>query len=155
MLEDMLVKLYDLPPYAVGQYQNEGVQIKRPIAAEQHVVTKWVGEQFSAAWESEAIVAFGQSPVTCFVAYHNAKVVGFACYNTTAKGFFGPTGVADDYRGKGVGKALLLESLYALRYDGHGYAIIGRVGPADFYKRSVNATVIEGSDPGIYKNLLR
>jgi predicted N-acetyltransferase YhbS len=82
------------------------------------------------------------------------EIVGFACYDTTNKCFFGPTGVDEQYRGKGIGKALLLKSLEGLWNLGYAYGIIGSVGPADFYKKTCDAVIIENSTPGIYANLL-
>ena len=32
---------------------------------------------------------------------------------------------------------------------------IGGAGPVEFYRKAVGATVIEGSVPGIYRNLLK
>ena len=81
--------------------------------------------------------------------------MGYACYNATAKDFFGPTRVLDGEQGKGIGAALLLRSLEALREEGYGYAIIGSVGPVDFYKKVCGAIMIEDSTPGIYKDFLR
>jgi len=49
---------------------------------------------------------------------------------------------------------LLLRSLRAMRDEGYVYAIIGGVGPAEFYEKCVGATLIEGSTPGIYRDLL-
>jgi hypothetical protein len=46
--------------------------------------------------------------------------------------------------------ALLLSCLRAMRDDGYAYAIIGGVGPAQYYARTVGATLIEGSSPGVY-----
>ena len=42
-----------------------------------------------------------------------------------------------------------------MREAGYGYAIVGWAGPADFFTKTVSATVIEGSEPGIYKNMLK
>jgi hypothetical protein len=39
--------------------------------------------------------------------------------------------------------------------QGYGYAIIGGVGPAEFYTKIAGATIIEGSSPGIYRGLLK
>ena len=58
-------------------------------------------------------------------------------------------------RGRGIGKALLLAALNAMRESGYAYAIIGGVGPAEFYEKAVGAVLIEGSSPGIYRGLLR
>ena len=41
-----------------------------------------------------------------------------------------------------------------MRQQGFGYAIIGGVGPAEFYSKAVGAVAIEGSEPGIYRGLL-
>jgi predicted N-acetyltransferase YhbS len=61
----------------------------------------------------------------------------------------------DEYRQIGVGKALLLACLWALREMGYVYGIIGGVGPVDFYKKTVGAIEIPGSDTGIYNDLLK
>ena len=42
-----------------------------------------------------------------------------------------------------------------MREMGYAYAIIGGVGPAEFYAKVCGATVIEGSDPGVYGHLYR
>ena len=64
-------------------------------------------------------------PISCFVAVQNQQIIGFACYDATALGFFGPTGVIEESRGKGVGKALLLACMLDMKLKGYGYAIIG------------------------------
>ena len=43
-------------------------------------------------------------------------------------GFFGPTGVGEDARGTGIGKALLFKCLESLKELGHVYGVIGGVG---------------------------
>jgi predicted N-acetyltransferase YhbS len=92
--------------------------------------------------------------VSCFIATRDREILAFACYDTTAKGYFGPTGVAEAARGSGIGKALLFRSLHALRESGYAYAIIGGVGPKEFYAKACGAIEIPGSDPGIYAGLL-
>ena len=69
--------------------------------------------------------------------------------------FFGPTGTKESERGKGIGKVLLVKSLLSLKEMGYGYAIIGGVGPEDYYKKVVDAKTIEGSEISIYENLIR
>lgn len=41
-----------------------------------------------------------------------------------------------------------------MRAAGYAYAIIGGVGPADFYARAVGAVEIPDSTPGIYADML-
>lgn len=153
---DMLVRLYDLPESAAlyERVASEGVILRRPGAYEKHLVENFVREHFSPKWVSEVAVAFARQPVTCFIATKDKEILGFACYETTAKGFFGPTGVAESTRGHGLGKALLLKALEAQREAGYAYAFIGGVGPKEFYAKTVGAIEIPGSDPGIYVDIL-
>ena len=156
-MQDMLVRLYDLPPYASlkAKLEQDGFVFKRPIAPEKKLLSNWVGEHFSEYWASEIEVALSSVPAKAILVLFDGQVVGFACFDTTCKAFFGPTGVLPEYRGKGLGKVLLFESLFALKMMGYAYGIIGGVGPVDFYAKTVGATLIEGSKPGIYKALIR
>ena len=99
--------------------------------------------------------AFSSLPVTAWIATRGEALLGFACHDATAKGFFGPTAVAEGERGKGIGEALLFATLRAMREAGYAYAIIGGVGPVDFYRKHLEVVVIPGSDPGIYRGMLR
>jgi len=125
--------------------------VRRAAAAERGAVVEWVRAHGSPGWASECEVAFARQPIACFVAVEKKDhLAGIACYEATARGFFGPEVVHPDRRGKGVGKALLLSALHAMRAEGYGYAIIGWASSIDFYKKAVGAVVIEGSDPGLY-----
>ncbi len=77
--------------------------------------------------------------------------------NALVRIFLVPIGVGEAARGKKVGKALLLACLHDMRVQGYGYAVIGGAseGVADFYRKTVGATIIEDSSPGIYKGMLR
>ena len=83
------------------------------------------------------------------------NLVGFACYDVNAKGIFGPTGVSSRHRGNGIGKALLLTCMHDMLKQGYAYAIIGRVGPIEFYEKIVQAVLIDGSKPGIFGGVLQ
>ena len=69
--------------------------------------------------------------------------------------FLVQTGVDSAYRGIGVGKILLVKALKAMREMNYGYAIIGGVGPAAYYEKTIGATLIEGSEKNIYNHLLK
>ena len=159
-MPDMLVKLYELPPHAplIDELAAQGITVRRALAPEKHKIVEWVRANFSARWASECDVAMTGRPPGCFIAVdekdESKELVGFACHDATCKNFFGPTGVLESQRGKGIGKALLLAALHAMREQGYAYAVIGGVGPADFYAKSVGATIIEGSTPGIYKGMI-
>lgn len=156
-MADLLVKLYELPESGrlCAALAEKGIEIKRAIGPEKQAVVAWVLANFSKAWASEADVAFSQTPPSIFVAVKEKAVIGFACYDSTAKGFFGPIGVDQNVRAGGLGKALLVRTLEAMREAGYGYAIVGWAGPVDFFKKAVGAVVIEGSEPGVYKNLIK
>ncbi len=80
-------------------------------------------------------MCFANQPIS-LSCNEEAEILGFACYNTTAKNFFGPTHVLKSMRGKGIGKALLIASLEALKAEGYAYAIIGgEVRPSTMRKR--------------------
>ncbi|HLG81744.1 MAG TPA: GNAT family N-acetyltransferase [Bradyrhizobium sp.] len=153
---DMLVRLYDLPASdeMVDRLAAAGISIRRALPPEKHKVLDWVTASFSEAWANETDVAFSRQPVSCFIAIQDHHLLGFACHDATCRNFFGPTGVDPGARGKGIGAALLFACLEAMRHQGYGYAIIGGVGPADFYAKTVGAVPIEGSGPGIYRGLL-
>lgn len=153
---DMLVRLYDLPETA-ATYEKVaagGVTLRRARAFEKHTVAAFAKEHFSPKWVSEVEVAMSRQPIACFIATRDKEILGFACYDTTQRGFFGPTGVSESARGLGLGKALLFKSLEGLRDIGYAYAIIGGVGPKEFYAKTCGAIEIPGSDPGTYTDLL-
>jgi GNAT superfamily N-acetyltransferase len=108
-------------------------------------------KHFDDFWGSETDRALSNRPVTCFIAVKDQALIGFACYDATALGFFGPTGVLEEHRCKGTGKALLLACLLDVKLASCGYAIIGFVEEVEFYARAVGATEIPDSSPGIYE----
>jgi GNAT superfamily N-acetyltransferase len=175
---DLLVRLYTLPPLAprLDAVAPAGVTVRRALASERHAVVAFAEAQGSRGWASECEVAFARRPIGCFVAVEAAPaaaaqpgvvtpgagypstpetLVGFACIEATAPGFFGPQAVRDDRRGKGVGAALLLSALHALAAEGHPYAIVGWASELEFYRKVAGAVPIAGSEPGIYRAPLR
>jgi len=154
-MQDMLVKLYDLPDGAQWRVDlPEGVQIRRAMAPDKLRILEWVREHSGKSAAGECDVCFSNKPISCFIASRGKEIIGYACYEATALNFFGPTKVLEAEQGKGIGKALLLHSLAAMKNMGYGYAIIGGVGPAQFYEKCVGAVLIEGSSPGVYKDFL-
>ncbi len=157
-MKDMLVRLTELPTIFELEkklLEEEKIIFRRVIAPEKHLVTEWVMEHFGNYLKSEVEVAFSRQPVSCWIAHRGNSILGFACYECTSRNFFGPTGTLESERGKGIGKVLLIKSLESLREMGYAYAIIGGVGPEEFYKKTVGAKTIDGSEISIYQHLLR
>ncbi len=164
-MADLLVKLYEIPSAQadIDKLAQMGIVIRHPIGPENRAVIGWIKEHFGNGWASEAENGFFRSPKGIFIAVRETKnedgkivpkMLGFGCYDATVKGFFGPTGVDEAERGQGIGRALLLACLNAMKDEGYGYGIIGSAGPVDFYKKTCGATVIEDSDPGVYRGML-
>lgn len=155
-MPDMLVKLYELPDETelFSRLRGEGMEIRRALAPELEIVAQWVATNFSPMWASECRRGFANTPISTLIAVDNGRLVGFACYDATCRAFFGPTGVSESQRGRGIGRALLWAALHAMSEIGYAYAIIGGAGPVDFYVKAVGAIPIEGSDPGIYRGML-
>lgn len=155
---DMLVPLYRLPPLApcLDSLRDRHAIIIRPIHTfERSLLRQFIESNFNRGWADEAEMAFRHMPPTCLVAILADRIVGFAAYDCTFNGFFGPTGVAPAHRGQGIGTGLLLSALHGLRSLGYVYGIIGSVGPADFYTKTVAAVPIPDSSPGPYLHCLK
>ncbi|BCR36078.1 GNAT family N-acetyltransferase [Mariniplasma anaerobium] len=141
--KDMLVDLYQ----PIIKELNSTYEIKRVLSPNSDKVLKFIEDNFSLGWVSEAKAGLYKPNPTCFIAVDQDKIIGFACYDATAKDYFGPTGVDESYRGQGIGKALLLKCLVSMKHDGYGYAIIGGVEPKNwvFYEKASGATPIDNS----------
>ncbi|MBB4292346.1 GNAT superfamily N-acetyltransferase [Rhizobium leguminosarum] len=155
-MPDLLVNLYSTELADLQQKAARvGVSIRPALPPELHLVLGWVRERFSENWASEVAVAFSRQPVACLISVDGGRLLGFACYETTARGFFGPTGVDRDARGKGIGLALFSACLQTMKTLGHAYAFIGDAGPVDFYAKAAGAITIPAPDKGIYEGMLR
>ncbi len=155
-MPDMLVSLLHLPQAQdlYDSLEQKGIRIQRAMTPDKLYVVKWVKDHFGAGFAGECDASFSHHPVSCFLAVQDRRILGFACYNATCPDFFGPTAVLESQRGSGIGKALLIRSLEAMRDYGYAYAIIGGVGPVEFYSKCVGATLIPDSTPGIYRDLI-
>jgi GNAT superfamily N-acetyltransferase len=176
-MTDMLVKLYNLPEYYPVRQAllGQGVELRKPFPSEKGFLVPWIGQHFAEIWAAECAAALDRDPINCFIAVEKQplsreksdplpaddpynlpaeKLLGFACFDVAKKGMFGPMAVLDEYRGRGIGKGLLLACLHDMKAQNYAYAVIWYVGPADFYAKTVGAVPIEGSAPGFYSGHL-
>lgn len=170
-MADMLVKLYTLPDLGplLAELKAAGIEIRPADPVEKHAVSNWARRRFQEAWALGCEVALEQRPPTCFIAVQKDQshlpsgpydqppeiLLGFACYDVDTRGMFGPLAVQEDQRGRGIGRALLLACLHAMRADRYAYAVIGWAGPTEFYAQAVGATLIPDSEPGIFRGKLK
>lgn len=151
---DMIVSLFNLPTY---KESDSTIKIKRAFIGDKDTILQFVENYFQDNWKYEVEHALMQDVSKCFIVTEGTRILGFACYDSYAKGFFGPIGVDPKVRRRGVGSALLVRTLNAMREYGYGYAIIGWVSSdvADFYKKTVDAEPIKGnSEEGVFSNLI-
>lgn len=157
-MPDLLVRLYDLPQDVSPAHgiRIPGLVLRAPMAHEKIKVVEWVRANFGDGWASECDIAFCRQPICCIIAADASGILGFSCWEVAAKGFFGPMGVVETSRRRGVGGAILLKSLRAMESQGYAYAVIGGVGidSAGFYSKIVDCMEILGSSPGIYADRL-
>jgi GNAT superfamily N-acetyltransferase len=152
-MADMLVRLYNLPEVdeKLEALEEDGIVVKRVQPWERSPLMRFIKDQFSEGWADEVLCAFSTKPITCFVAQEGDRMVGFAAYECTRRGFFGPMGVDEGWRKRGIGAVLTLACLHAMWEMGYGYAIIGAAGPTGFYEKCCGAEIIEDSKPGVYE----
>ncbi|GHT93577.1 hypothetical protein FACS1894140_6700 [Spirochaetia bacterium] len=159
-MSDMLVKLYALEfKNFTKDLYSHNVLIKRAFITDKDTIVNFATQNFTHEhWSYECEYALYNNPISCHIAVKDTEIVGFSCYDATTKGFFGPMGVKDECRKLGIGKALLMQSLYSMKESGYAYAIIGWVAndAIPFYQKCVNAAIIEDSPPNksIYKNMI-
>jgi GNAT superfamily N-acetyltransferase len=154
---DLLVNLLKLPPLKplLDELRTGGINIRRAQPFEITPAQEFIEKNFSLAWADEISAGFARQPVSVYLATRDGRVIGFAGYECTRRNFFGPTGVTVEDRGRGIGKALLIASLWSLAELGYVYGVIGGAGPVKFYQEAVGAIVIPDSVPGIYTDLLK
>lgn len=157
-MADMLVNLYNIPSsYNIEEKLLEkGIRIKKALAPDRSRIIDFSRTCAKEDYSDEVTVAFSNNPITCYIATKDKKIIGFACYEATAKDFFGPMAVSESERKMGVGKALLLKSLKSMQELGYAYAIIGwpAKSAVDFYKKCVDAIMIGKKSAGIYTRMI-
>lgn len=157
-MADMLVKLFNIPySYDIEEaLLKENIKIKKALAPDRSRIIDFSRICAKEDYSDEVKAAFSNNPITCYIATREKKIIGFACYEATAKNFFGPMAVLENERKKGIGKALLLKSLKSMEELGYAYAIIGWPAKSaiDFYKKCVGATMINEESSGIYKRMI-
>ncbi len=151
-MTDMLVKLYDLPDELPAP--PPGVDIRRALGPEKHLVLAWAARVYSRGWADECELAFCRQPITCFIALRDRQLTGFCVYDATARGMLGPIGVAHEYQRQGIGRQLVVAALKDMAAQGYAYAVVGWAGPEAFFTETVGAIPIPDSRPGLYRDLL-
>lgn len=157
-MADMLVNLFQIPSSQELEKQllEKGIQIKKAIAPDRSKIAEFARTCSNDDYSDEVYAAFTNHPVTCYIAVKDKKLIGFACYEATAKDFFGPMAVLKEEREKGIGRVLLIKSLESMKEMGYAYAIIGwpTKKAISFYEKCVGAKMITSVFMGIYTQMI-
>ena len=78
-MQDMLVRLYDLPSLEdeLEAASGQGVVIRPALSLERPPVLAWMQSNFPV-WTAEVEAAFCRLPVSCFLAVRDQDLLGFA-----------------------------------------------------------------------------
>ncbi|MDR1410585.1 MAG: GNAT family N-acetyltransferase [Spirochaetaceae bacterium] len=160
-MADLLVKLYELEDSVdYTELKKQNIVIKKAFIGDKSAILDFVKDNFPEApgWAGECEYALLNNPVSCFIAVKEKNLAGFACYDATARGFFGPLGVGKKFRKGGIGRYLLKRALLSMRELGYAYAVIGWAAEnaLEFYRKAAGAVIIGDSPPekSIYKNMI-
>ncbi|WP_409293756.1 GNAT family N-acetyltransferase [Peribacillus sp. SCS-26] len=136
MPRDMFVHLenYQFPDNFL--YKGE---IRRAQTEDLDEVMAFIREEFGERWVSTAIEGFHHEEIPIRLSYSGGILTGFACYDITGKGVFGPMGTSIKFRQQGTGSALLHHCLKDMKRRGCDSIKIQQAGPIEFYEKACGA----------------
>lgn len=123
--------------------RRDGVVIRRLEVHHRDSFDRYLTRRWQPAWRTEALMAMDPERrlPPGFLALANGAIAGFAVYDSTRPGWFGPTGVNEELRGRGLGEALLRACLRDWQAEGRDRCEIAWIGPMAFYSRTVGARI--------------
>ncbi|HEY6894886.1 MAG TPA: GNAT family N-acetyltransferase [Rhodanobacteraceae bacterium] len=141
-----------VPEHVAGFFKRLGYF---ETARTQNLVCTSGGDAVLPAGDRERVFAFIEKnfgPIWRFEAAKGEKIlhvedrgdiVGFSTHdaNNHGLGWFGPTGVAESHRGRGLGRLLLLASLADLRRLGYHRVVIPWTDAIEFYRKTCGAQI--------------
>lgn len=144
---NMTVDLEDreLPdPKKIFDSDEFGYRVRRATEDDREAFDAYARKIWTAGWAIEGELGLKHDPVSLFIAERTrddeTEIVGFSVYETNqGLGCFGPTGVSIDHQGRGLGKKLLWATLLDMKELGRKQAVIGWIGPVDFYYQNAAA----------------
>jgi len=98
---------------------NNGFLFRKARSQEKRELVGWIRDTFSPFWAYEVSCCFGEDSTSVWLAEHEGAIVGFAAYSSLEPDWFGPIGVDQKVRRKGIGTVLLYKAINSLRLNGH------------------------------------
>ncbi|MGQ9515078.1 MAG: GNAT family N-acetyltransferase [Thermoproteota archaeon] len=103
---------------------ESGYSFSVALKDQKEKVTEWVRSNFGPLWSHEASEAFRHRTPSVILASKGDSIVGFAAHGALELDWFGPIGVIESERNKGIGSVLLFKSLISMKEEGRRNAII-------------------------------
>lgn len=121
--------------------RGQGIVVRRLEPSDRPSFDRYLAANWGESWHQEGLSALDTSPATGFVALRGGEIAGFAVYDVSRPGWFGPIGVDATLRGQGVGTILLYRCLQDWQAAGRRSAEICWIGPMHFYSIAADARV--------------
>jgi len=112
---------------------DERIVFRKPSFAEKSKVQEWIEGRFGKFWTYEVGEAFRAPTPKVWVAEKGDEILGFSAYSALERYWFGPIGVSDQIKHKGLGTVLLFKTLDSMREEGCSTACIPWTGHLFFY----------------------
>lgn len=136
------------------------LQVRRPEANEQLLLTEWIRDTFGGGWASEVHRSFSRDPISSVIVVDldkklpaKERLIGFIAYDTARLGMLSSIALVPAARGQDVFVALLLleECLREAKASGMPYAVLGGVSRRLTALRGFDSLwTIPGSCPGVF-----
>lgn len=123
--------------------KNQGYEIMVASQEDKNDIKNFLTGEFSKSWfiEISAVFKKGAKGILSILKDKQTDdLVGFAAINCTNENWFGPMGVSERLRGRGLGSILLLHNLYHARKAGLERIVIPWADEG-FYKRVIGAKI--------------
>jgi mycothiol synthase len=118
-----------------------GITARRANNADIPSTAAFALQTFGRGWQLEVEETRRFPPLPLNIALYQDQIVGFAAYDVTGYGRFGPTGTRPDMRQRGIGGALLKMCMQQMYDRGDITADISWAGPVAFYTKEVGAQI--------------
>lgn len=131
----------DPPPVRQQALERSGVTVRPLRREDREALEAWLRRTWGPHWAFEGMLAMDRPEPAGFVATRDEDVVGFAVFDSTRPGWFGPMGVEPSLQGGGVGLELCVRAMEEMARRGYAQAQIAWAGPRCFYARKLGATI--------------
>lgn len=118
-----------------------GVTVRALTPDDEGPLHEWLQRTWGPNWAFEGMLALRRPRPSGVVAVQHGRIVGFAVFDSTRPGWFGPMGVEPGLQGGGIGVELCAQALQAMAERGYPEAQIAWAGPRCFYARKLGAVI--------------